>query len=66
MGMIDQGHPQNDAPEGDILRGDLGQIEAAVEAARAGRLSETEAFDAIARVIRRRSADAEIYQKPWG
>jgi Rod binding domain-containing protein len=66
MGMFDQVVRQTTAPQGDVATDGFGEIEAAVEAARAGRLSEDDAFEAIARVVRRRSADAEVYQKPWG
>lgn len=66
MEMIDHGVRQTEAPQDDAPTDSLGQVEAAVEAARAGRLSEDEAFEAIARIVRKRSADEEIYQKPWG
>lgn len=50
-----------------IQDADLRDISLSLERVERGELSERAAFDAISRVVRRRSdAPAEIYQKPLG
>lgn len=46
--------------------GELAEIETILGQARDGSLAEDAAFDAISRVVHRRAAAAETYQKPWG
>lgn len=46
--------------------GELAEIEAIIGQARDGSLAEEVAFEAIGRIVRRRTAAAETYQKPWG
>jgi len=64
MTMTDQSSRQspNVRPSG------FAQIEAVIERARAGELTEEGAFAAISRIVRERAAgaSAETYQKPWG
>ena len=44
---------------------DLSDVELVVRRARAGDLTENEAFEDIERIVRRRDP-IEIYQKSWG
>lgn len=62
MTMTNQPNP----PATANVDGDLTDIEAAIGRVRAGALTESAAFDVIGRIIERRAAPAEIYQKPWG
>lgn len=48
------------------LSGTLGEIEAVLERARTGAVGEEGALATIERVLRRRGARAETYQKPLG
>lgn len=62
MTMADQSTP----PAAANIGGDLKDIEAAIERVRAGSITESAAFEVIGRIIERRAAPAETYQKPWG
>lgn len=42
------------------------EIETIIGRAREGVLAEEAAFEAIGRIVHRRTAAAETYQKPWG
>lgn len=46
--------------------GELAEIETIIGQARDGYLAEEVAFEAIGRIVHRRTAAAETYQKPWG
>ena len=45
---------------------ELAEIETIIGQARDGSLAEEVAFEAIGRIVRRWTAAAETYQKPWG
>lgn len=46
--------------------GELAEIETIIGQVRDGSLGEDAAFAAIGRIVDRRAAAAETYQKPWG
>lgn len=46
--------------------GELAEIETIIGQARDGSLAEDAAIEAIGRIVHRRAAAAETYQKPWG
>lgn len=63
MGMTDQVTRRVEAtPERDD---DLADVELIIRRARAGDLTENEAFEDIERIVRRRDP-IEVYQKSWG
>ena len=45
---------------------ELEEIEGILLRARTGALPEDAAFEAIGRIVERRTATVETYQKPWG
>ena len=62
MGITDP--KTREAP--DPVASELDEIETIVGKARDGTLAEDVAFEAIGRIVRRRTPVAETYQKPWG
>ncbi len=63
MGMTEQVTRRvENTPERDD---DLADVELVIRRARAGDLTENEAFEDIERIVRRRDP-IEIYQKSWG
>jgi hypothetical protein len=53
------------APERSHIDDDLADVELVIRRARAGDLTENEAFEDIERIVRRRDP-IDIYQKSWG
>jgi hypothetical protein len=63
MGMTEQ--VTREVEETTRHDGDLADVELVIRRARAGDLTENEAFEDIDRIVRRRDP-IEIYQKSWG
>jgi hypothetical protein len=65
MGMTDQVVRDVETPPGHDRGDDLSDVELIIRRARAGDLTEMEAFEDIERIVRRRDP-IDIYQKSWG
>ena len=65
MGITDQVIRESEVTRERGPGDDLGDVELIIRRARAGDLTENEAFEDIERIVRRRDP-IEIYQKSWG
>lgn len=62
MDFTDVTTGENHSPAASVLD----EIETIIGKARDGTLAEDVAFEAIGRIVHRRTPEAETYQKPWG
>ncbi|HEY0599645.1 hypothetical protein [Brevundimonas sp.] len=64
MAITDQVIREVETPPGRDRGDDLGDVELIIRRARAGDLTEMEAFEDIERIVRRRDP-IDLYQKSW-